>query len=353
MTTNSALRNQLKLICQNFQIESGNVFTLGSSRYVLPCQDEKNEIKLQNRNTKTFVDLIELVTSQLYEQCYVRPFYVAEKICEESALTPIGEDNLTPLFHAANDNKDGWDPGWKIYKTGFDGRLFVQKGDRSRAVMAGEYSTYKWPGASPVAGDFVSVRMFAGSTDVQPSFFYAFGRTLSDQFDEYAIVRFYFNVTAQQSPFLMAQLTESLNHYQIPFKYKALVQAKMYTRTDSAVLYVARRYYQIVASVIIDLQRDERISLREEIPLFSHSLINGVGMAEDHKAGTSFGMYRCDLMAHGLVDAWLGGAQDVGAQMKAIEAVFTVNQINLDRPYLNPFSSDIFNALLFDKETRW
>ncbi|MFA9276045.1 MAG: T3SS effector HopA1 family protein [Candidatus Aquirickettsiella gammari] len=347
------LRAQLEKICQSVQIESIDTFTLAGIRFVLNSASETPTHDALTSHAASTLQLIDNLAGQLYERCYVRQLYSVEYTSEEGGSAELLDENLTPLFHAANDNKDGWDPGWQIYQTGSDGRLFVQKGDRSRSVMAGEYSTYKWPGVAPVAGDFVSVRMFAGSTDVQPSFFFAFGRTLSDQFDEYAIVRFYFHVSAQQAPNLMAQMTACLNRYQIPFKLKALVQAKLYTRTDAAVLYIARRYFQIVAALIIDLQREELISLQDGNPLFSRTLIPGVGMAEDPKAGTSFGMHRCTLLAQGLVNAWQTGEHDCQAKMRAIEDVFVAQQLSLDRAYLNPNSSDIFDSPLFDKETRW
>ena len=347
------LRAQLEKICQSVQIEAIDTFTLAGAQFVIDSASQIPIDEATTSNAASTLQLIEKLAGQLYERCYVRHLYSAEYASEGDSNTKNLDENLTTLFHAANDNKDGWDPGWQIYQTGGEGRLFVQKGDRSRAVMAGEYSTYKWPGVVPVAGDFVSVRMFAGSTDVQPSFFFAFGRTLSDQFDEYALVRFYFHVSAEQAPNLMAQITASLNRYQIPFKFKALVQAQLYTRTDAAVLYIARRYYQIVATLIIDLQREDCIYLKEGNPLFSRMLIPGVGIAEDPKAGMSFGMQRCNLLAQGFVNAWQLGKQDGETKIHAIEEVFVAHQLDLDRAYLNPGSTDIFETQLFDKETQW
>lgn len=370
VATLSSLRSQLTNICQSVEISNVDSFRFAKTQFVLPPITPPTIEESATNHAAATGRLIEKLAGQLYESCYVRQFCSVEQTSvdqstelniatecvgetNESDLHDFADNNLTPLFHVANDNKDGWDPGWQIYQTGSDGRLFVQKGDRSRAVMAGEYSTYKWPGVAPVAGDFVSVRMFAGSTDVQPSFFFAFGRTLSDQFDEYAIVRFYFHVSAQQAPNLMAQITACLNRYQIPFKFKALVQANMYTRTDAAVLYIARRYFQITATLILDLHRARHIMLREGNPLFSRTLISGVGMAEDPNAGTSFGMHRCTLFAEGLVNAWQEGQRELGGKINAIEAVFSKHGLSLDKAYLNPHSIDIFDAPLFDKETRW
>lgn len=343
----SALRDELAAICQRTSILNLNSYVFDGVTYAWDAQPFA-EIE-QNPATPETKKIIEHLNARLYDLCYVRNFPIAE----DAESPAFAHDNLTNLFHAANDNKDGWDPGWRIYETGTDGRVFVQKADRSRVAIAGEYSTYKWPGVAPRAGDFVSIRMFAGTTDVQPSFFFAFGRTLSDQFDENTVVRFYFNVAAHEAVNLMTHMTSTLNRYQIPFKFKSLVQAKMYTRADSAVLYVARRYYSLVASLILEMHRDSRIRLREGTPMFTCNLVAGVGMAEDVKAGTSFGMQRCSLVAEGLVQAYLAGEQGIDAQVEMIEQVFLAKDIRFEKPYLNPGSNDIFAQAIFDKESRW
>ena len=341
------LRSELASICQRTTILSLNSYVFDGVTYGWDAQSIADAEKSPaNAETKK---LTEHLNARLYDLCYVRNFPIAE----DADSLAFAHENMTNLFHAANDNKDGWDPGWRIYETGSDGRVFVQKGDRSRVAIAGEYSTYKWPGVTPRAGDFVSVRMFAGTTDVQPSFFFAFGRTLSDQFDEVAIVRFYFNVAVHEAVNLMAYLTSRLNRYQIPFKFKSLVQAKMYTRADSAVLYVARRYYALVASLIIELKREARINLRDGTPMFTRRLVGGVGMAEDFKAGTSFGMHRSGLVAEGIVQAYQAGVQNVEEQVDIIEQVFKATNICFEKPYLNPGSNDIFEQPIFEKESRW
>ena len=127
------------------------------------------------------------------------------------------------------------------------------KGDRSRGVLQVSI-LHKWPGVSPKPGDLVSIRTFPHSIDVQPAFFFAFGRTLNDQFDDCMTLRFYFNVPAEAVVELMAELTRVLNQYLIPFKFKAVVDPNKYGRADAAVLYVARRYYNIVASLVTEIQ---------------------------------------------------------------------------------------------------
>ena len=87
--------------------------------------------------------------------------------------------------------------------------------------------------------------------------------------------------------------------------------------------------------------------------MFTCRLVGGVGMAEDFKAKTSFGMHRCGLVAEGIVQAYLAGEQSIEARVDTIEHVFQANGIDIEKPYLNPKSSDIFVQTLFDKETQW
>ena len=246
------LMQELRDICSEVQIQSAEEFFFrGMPFHVAP--EEKNAAEFEffkedKKDDELYRELINRLRDVLYERCYMRKLPDGDS--EGVEVPNNSETDLGRLFQEANHNKDGWEPGWHIYKTAPDGKLFVQKGERSRMVMAGEYSTYKWPGVAPASGDMLSVRMFAGSADVQPSFYFAFGRTVSDQFDEFAAVRFYFNIKAKAAVELMRLLTTALNRYLIPFKFKSLVNPQDYTRADSAVLYVARRYYHVAARIL-------------------------------------------------------------------------------------------------------
>ncbi len=343
MMTDFALRSELMHIFRQVYIINSAQFQIGEKLY------GTGSLESVQFNDDDHKKLVERLTAVFYDQFYTRhAMLVQVDLGDDGALC-----DLTNLFHQANDNKDGWDPGWVVYKTGFDGRLFAHKGERSRQVLAGEYSTYKWPGVSPKKGDLLSIRTFSHSTDVQPAFFFAFGRTLSDQFDDCMTLRFYFNVTASTAVNLMEELTRSLNHYLIPFKFKALVDPTKYNRADAAVLYVARRYYGIVASLVMEIQVKLRPGFRDLIPLFTKQLVAGIGMAEEPEEKGSFGMHRSALAARAIVNAWKKGTQDVGDRMFEIETYFSELGINLDRAYLNPKTDDIFGQIIFEKETRW
>ncbi|WP_217995132.1 T3SS effector HopA1 family protein, partial [Methylogaea oryzae] len=248
---------------------------------------------------------------------------------------------------SANSTQDRWDPAWSIYQQGGDGRLLVQKGERSRAAVIGEYATNKPPGVPPQVGDQVSLRVCPGSSDMQQGFYFAFGATLSDQFDDYSLLRFYFNLQAEGAAEWLRAVSSRFNHYAVPFRYKTLADPCAYTRADAAVLYVAKRYYAIAAALVAAIAEPLQACLRPETPMFCHALRPGIGLAEEPGTGESFGMHRCRLVAEGVIDAWLAGSQAVDARLEAVRQRFAANGIRLDAPYLNAQSMDLFRNEIF------
>lgn len=345
MKDNFQLRSDIADACQQVHIAHASRFLIGNVVFNV----EQNMEQASNGDERTiFENLAERLTTAFYGDLYTRRNSFSASDQSESNIL-----DLNAVFQQVNDNKDGWDPGWMVYKVVGDGRLLVQKGDRSRGVLPGEYSTYKWPGVAPKAGDLLSIRTFSHSIDVQPAFFFAFGRTLNDQFDDCMTLRFYFNVSENAVVDLMRDLTRSLNQYYVPFKFKALVDSTKYCRADAAVLYVARRYYCIVASVLKEIYHKLQPGFRQEIPLFTKRLCDGIGMAEEPEEKGSFGMHRSAIVARAIVDTWQLGSQEAKARMATIEQHFAERGLSLERAYLNPKSEDVFDQFIFEKETRW
>lgn len=278
--------------------------------------------------------LLDSLRNTLYSSCYTRHCALDGAVSSQS---------LVPLFVQANQSQDRWDPGWTIYQQAGDGRVSVQKGERSRSAVVGEYATNKAPGMPPVIGDRVNLRVFPGSGELQPAFYFSFGGALSDQFDEYALLRFYFNIKAEGAVDLLRAVSSRFNHYAIPYRFKTLTDVAAYMRADAAVLYLAKRYYSIAVSLVTALAEPLNAHLRPETPMFCKTLRAGVGLAEEPGTGESFGMHRCRLVAQGVIDAWLSGSQSVEARMAAVQKSFSASGITLDTPYLNAKSFDLFS----------
>lgn len=282
--------------------------------------------------------LIQSLQGTLYAHCYMR------RIDDGPAAVPAQPAPPDPAFverlSKANSSRQRWEGGWAIYALGQNGQVWLQKGDRQRSAVAGEFITNGVPGMPPQPGGVVSLLAPRESLNSQPGFYFVYGETLSDAWDEHALLRLYFHSTAESAPELLRYLIANLNRYQVPFRMKALVDPNMYQRADAVVLYTAKRYYQIAARIARDMPQDIASGLRNTTPLFTRPLLPGVGMAEDPGNSESFGMHRCRLVAEGIVDAWMTGDQSVEGRLRAIAARFAGSGFQLELPHLSPGSID-------------
>ncbi len=257
----------------------------------------------------------------LYRRCYIYSILDPER--------PRGDGrDLTAELIAANQSREGWDLGWRLEQGLEDGRVLARKGGSLRAFAPGQYITLGGPGARKEEGQPIRVFAPAGSADAQPGFYYAFGETIAD-FDEFEdLLRFYWNITAEGAPRLMAALTRQLNRFQLPFRFKIGRTEASCRRRDAAVLYVNRRYYRIAAQLVERVHAAVTGDLRDDVPLFTLRLARGLGFAED--PGGSFGKHRCAILADAIT---------VSRDMEEVRRQFAVRGLSLDAPWLNSGSS--------------
>ncbi|HLY99621.1 MAG TPA: T3SS effector HopA1 family protein [Candidatus Angelobacter sp.] len=281
--------------------------------------------------------LIQALQSTLYSSCYVRPFDPSGSFADLGTLQAAFDPGFHVRLSQANGSRDRWEPGWTIHQLGQGGMIFVHKGERHRAVQPGEFAG---AGMAPQPNQMVSLQVLRESFQLQPGFYFVFGETISDQYDDFSMVRFYFHLKPEGAPLLIKKLTTDLNLFQIPFRMKCLTDPAQYVRSDSAVLYVSRRFFRITAALLAPLA--EAPWLRPATPFFTRKLAPGLAVAEDPGNGESFGMHRCRMVAEGVVDAWLQGTQSPEARMAAVRQRFLQNGIALERPYMSTASQDVF-----------
>jgi hypothetical protein len=207
-------------------------------------------------------------------------------------------------------------------------------------MWPGEFMNVDGYGRAPQPGANVSLYFPRESWTLQPGFYFVFGDTPSDQMDDYAVVRFYWHIAAAGAAALVAALTQQLNRFQVPFRFKTLDQAQSYFRRDAAVLYVARRYYRAAAEAVGEIHRAVRPHLGEDAPLFSRQIAPGLGFAEDTGNQESFGMARCRVFALGIWNAYKAGASTPEERLAIVLKEFEKHGISPERPYLNPGSED-------------
>lgn len=330
----SSLMKELQELCRDFQIQDAHSF-LFRGEHFQTTQNNKNS--KQDQDTMLVDSLLEV----LYSKCYMRVYSTDV----EQAESFNDDDKWMSLLEQANQTQLTLDRGWCIYQVNSDGRISVQKADRSRAANPGEFVRDTFTGNAPQIGQLVDLCVYPGSSELQSVFYFAFGSTLTDQFDEYALVRFYFNVTASGAPELLRRLSTTLNYYSIPYRYKCLARPRFYNRADAAVLYISKRYLNIVADIVDEFYPSIKTYLRSGIPMFCYEFLPGIGVADDTGTGESFGKHRCRLLAEALVHAWTDNLYCVEEKIELIRKRFESEGLSLQIPYLNAGARDVFSEL--------
>ncbi len=275
--------------------------------------------------------------SLLYNRCY------SHRISGPSLTFGNAPDPEHPQkLSSANRAKARWDQGWQIYQMAANGQISVLKGDRQRPALPGEYILSEFTGAAPLVGSTVTLHIPRESFTLQPGFYYMFSEVPTDIWDENFLIRFYFSCTPQGVLEAIAHLTSTLNRFQVPYRMKALTNSMDYTRTDTMVLYCARRYFPLVARIIHSAPKSALEQLKPTVPLFTRALRPGVAIADDPGDGQSFGLHRCGILAEAMIEAWQQKLTDPDSMLAVAEARFAHHGLPLDKPYLSGRMIDVF-----------
>ncbi|HEY9623164.1 MAG TPA: T3SS effector HopA1 family protein [Crinalium sp.] len=251
-------------------------------------------------------------------------------------------------LHQSNGGRGYFDPNWQVVRQEDDGSVAVTKGGLTLHIQRGRHLTPEQQSAA--IGEHVAIRMPRNL--VQNGFYVAVGNVGPDGYSKQnnpVTVRIYFHLLPEGAIATMASLTHCLNDSQIPFNFKVLYNPADYKRYDSGVLYFERRYYAAVRQALQQVYTEHQNYFRSEVPLFTKAIAPGLAVAEepDRKFSTqeSFGMNRCQIVANGLLQAWYAGDSSPDLRFKAIVNNFAALGINLDRPFLNANSDDIYVPL--------
>jgi hypothetical protein len=277
--------------------------------------------------------LVQTLQMVLYGHCYSRRFHGGIQEDPQPVNTP--DTGWIDTLSTANASKERWEEGWQVQQFLPSGQVYAQKRGVSRAFWPGEFLTRAGHGMAPQPGTPIAAFFPRESRNMQPGFYFVFGETYGDQHDDYSIVRYYWNVKQEAAAPLVRSLTERLNRYQTPFRFKIVSHPAMLGRTDAAIVYVSRRYYRIAAEIAQDTHGEVASMLNDEVPLFTRRLAKGLSFAEDPGTQESFGMARCRLLAEGL---WLGyqeGRSRTEERLKRVEQHFAGAGTSIERPYLN------------------
>ncbi len=276
--------------------------------------------------------LIQHLMRQLYHHCYCRKF---DGVFTYLPTAPIPNEEFVDALSAANTGTERLDRGWQIIRVLPTGHYIVQKGDFIRSVCEGEFISDE--GHAVALREGVSLSLFCPreSRTMHPGFYYVFGSTITDHQDDHDLLRFYWNIKASGAQNLVRLITSRLNRFQLPFRLKCINNPETYNRTDSAVLYLNRRFYRIAAELLVEVYQQLQGHLMPNTPLFSKELVPGLGFAEEPGNGESFGQQRCRILAEGIWDAYKLKLATEQLRLDHVKKRFKLNGLDLDYPYLN------------------
>lgn len=251
-------------------------------------------------------------------------------------------------LHESNSGEGYFDSGWCVLKES-DGSLAVQKNgltvhvERTRHLELGSQSA--------TVGDTIAIQMPRNL--IETGFYVAVGNNgpVNPRYpkDNCQIVNIYFNFSPEGAVAVMFAIARQLNEIKIPFSFKVLYDPSDYGRYDSGVLYFERNNYKAVRQVLQNIYAENKSHFQKEMPLFTKSLAQGLGLAEEptdkFTTQDSFGMNRCGIVANSLLEAWLKGDNSPLCRMASISQNFSQQGIELQRPYLNVNSQDIYTPL--------
>ena len=330
---NEALKQKLICICESVEFEENGSYRLFGSAPVTPIPDES----LQQTNRETLkLSLRDL----LYFHCYSRPFTGALHPSPLDQPKYEADPEFIEKLQAANPCRYRWDNDWEIIRKSDNGEIQIRKGERYRA---GEYAFTSGPNVVMGIGSRVNLQVLRDSFLVQQGMYFVFGDSLDDRYDSYETVRFYFSIHPQTAPTLLSHLAHQFNRFQVPFYLKVQQDPANFDRLDPFVVYMTRRYYQIVLKLLSRMPSEITEALGTDVPLFAKKRIDGVGLAEDPGSQRSFGQNRCVIIAEALIDAWEHKIDSTDEKLALIEQKFADNHYSLDHPHLCRSVTDIYH----------
>jgi hypothetical protein len=232
--------------------------------------------------------LMNELTGQLYQHCFSNRF--SGQIVKSEEPRTENDAAWPETLARANQSRDRWEDGWQVLQSMPNGQLIARRGDTTRMLSPGEFVNLSGSGMFLAPGSAVRLYVPRESRTVQPGYYFAFGETLPDSCDEFSMVRFYWNVSAEGAAELLKLISGELNRWQVPYRFKTGVQPGMLARCDSAVLYAPHRCAPLAYELVWEIRKRMQPLLRAEVPLFTLRLAPGLAFAEDPGTQESFGM---------------------------------------------------------------
>ncbi len=259
---------------------------------------------------------------------------------------------FTDTLATANRSEERFDRGWAIQHIDMAGQITARKGNLVRILHPGEFLNDSGFGHKPVAGE--SVRIYCRKEHREPGtgFYYVFGNHPGED-NHTQLVRLYFNIKPEGAALLVQEISTQLNQYQLPFSFKCLNHPAWYTRRDSAVLYVEKRYSDMVFQLVTGIYNRLKKYMEPSVPLFSKKLARGLAFAENPlNEQESFGTHCCKMITQGMMAAF---NKKIPHDKWVNEIKYAIEQVhhypNWEQLYLNPGSVYPYRFPKFNEHT--
>jgi HopA1 effector protein family len=323
------------------RVHSVKEFSFAGER--IQVQAERPRSKSSNNPLR---ELSAVLQREIYASCYCRRFRGRFTHLKDGALH---SQDIIENLSCANLGKGRWEAGWTIAKAEASGLVWAQRQGQMQWFWPGQYVIDRAETA-PFVGASVNVYLSKEDVNVQPGFYLALSESIPEELDQGALIRLYWNVSADGVLALIGSLTERLNRFHIPFRFKCPRDQSYFDRRDAAVFYIARRFFPLTMRLVSEFYARAKPFLNADTPLFSKILAPGLGLAEDPGTGESFGLNRSRLLSESICIAYGKDLQTQKARFEELTALFHRHRLDLSRPYLSPDSKDDYDLMPINAE---
>ena len=112
------------------------------------------------------------------------------------------------------------------------------------------------------------------------------------------------------------------------------------------VLYINKQDIYKARKSLSNIYKCVKNVLNENTPLFAKRLAPGMSLAEDPGSDESFGQIRCRMFAEAIYSAHQKNIISLEAILNEVTLHFQYFGLSLEKPYLNPGSTDNYEFLI-------
>ncbi|BAZ04478.1 T3SS effector HopA1 family protein [Calothrix sp. NIES-3974] len=248
-------------------------------------------------------------------------------------------------LHSHNHGSGYLEPDWEVLRREPDGSLAVTKAGLTMYATRGVH----WDSPrTPRPGDYIAIKM--PKNRLHNGYYIAIsniGKIEPSDRNHPQLGRIYLNCSATGGVVLIDALTHKLNHAEIYFTLQMLCHSQAFTRYDAGILIFNLKDYGKIHQILSQIYSQDYF--HPEIPILTKYLAPGIGFAEEPQQKfypqEGYGSNRCQIITNALIETWENGQDSELERIECINKHFAQQQIDLQKPYLNPGSEDIYPTL--------